>query len=97
MAWDWQVFCKDTTTATVMAGCFGKGGDITYLQWMFPAWGWTLSVAGCALVVAMVVGVAGRHAPHACPTAPGWCAWPMPGSSCSATSRSWCRSSSGTS
>ena len=31
-----------------------------------------------------------------CPTAPGWCASAMPGSSCSATSRCWCRSSSGT-
>ena len=45
MAMDWQVFCKTTDDATVMASCFGKGGDITYLQWMFHAWGWTLSVA----------------------------------------------------
>ncbi len=42
--WDWQVFLKDT------------GGGQTYLQWLMSAWGWTLSVAGLALVVALVVG-----------------------------------------
>ena len=55
-SWDWQVFCKDTVSGEVAAGCFGKGGDITYLQWMFSAWGWTLSVAVLALVVALVLG-----------------------------------------
>lgn len=55
-SWDWQVFCKDTITGEVAQGCFGQGGDITYLQWMLSAWGWTLSVAGIALVVALVVG-----------------------------------------
>jgi glutamate/aspartate transport system permease protein len=56
MAWDWQVFCKETTSGDVVASCFGKGGDITYLDWMLSAWGWTLSVAALALVVAMLVG-----------------------------------------
>jgi len=55
-AWDWQVFCKETTSGDVVASCFGKGGDITYLNWMLSAWGWTLSVAVLALVVALVVG-----------------------------------------
>ena len=55
-SWDWQVFCKDTVSGDVVASCFGKGGDITYLQWMFSAWGWTLSVAVLALVVALVLG-----------------------------------------
>ncbi|MFO1328997.1 MAG: amino acid ABC transporter permease [Rubrivivax sp.] len=55
-SWDWQVFCKDTVNGEVAAGCFGKGGDITYLQWMLSAWGWTLSVAALALVVALVLG-----------------------------------------
>ena len=55
-AWDWQVFCKDTVSGEVATSCFGKGGDITYLQWMFSAWGWTLSVAVLALVVALAVG-----------------------------------------
>ena len=56
MAWDWQVFCKDTIDGEVVASCFGKGGDRTYLDWMLSAWGWTLSVALCALVVALLVG-----------------------------------------
>jgi glutamate/aspartate transport system permease protein len=55
-SWDWQVFCKDTVSGEVAASCFGKGGDITYLQWMFSAWGWTLSVAVLALVVALLLG-----------------------------------------
>ena len=54
--WDWQVFCKDTISGEVQPRCFGQGGDITYLDWMFSAWGWTLSVAVLALAVALVVG-----------------------------------------
>jgi glutamate/aspartate transport system permease protein len=56
MNWDWQVFCKETTSGEVIASCFGKGGDVTYLNWILSAWGWTLSVAALALVVALVVG-----------------------------------------
>ena len=44
MSWDWKVFLND------------DGSGRTYLQWMFDAWGWTLSVAGASWVVAMVVG-----------------------------------------
>lgn len=44
MNWDWQVFLQDT------------GGGETYLDWMLSAWGWTLSVAFLALVIAMVFG-----------------------------------------
>ncbi len=44
MTLDWQVFLQD------------DGGGRTYLEWMFDAWGWTLSVAGSAWVVAMVAG-----------------------------------------
>ena len=44
--WDWQVFLQDT------------GSGETYLQWLLSAWGWTLSVALLALVVALLVGVA---------------------------------------
>ena len=51
MSWDWQVFCKNTLDGEVIASCFGSNGDITYLQWMFSAWGWTLSVALLALVL----------------------------------------------
>jgi glutamate/aspartate transport system permease protein len=42
---DWHVFLKD------------DGGGRTYLEWMIQSWGWTLSVAGCAYVVAMVFGL----------------------------------------
>jgi glutamate/aspartate transport system permease protein len=56
MAWDWQVFCKDIIDKEVVSGCFGKGGELTYLDWMLSAWGWTLSVALSALVIALVVG-----------------------------------------
>ncbi|WP_295646951.1 amino acid ABC transporter permease [uncultured Methylibium sp.] len=55
-SFDWQVFCKNTLDGEVIPRCFGSGGDITYLQWMMSAWGWTLSVAVLALVVALVVG-----------------------------------------
>jgi glutamate/aspartate transport system permease protein len=54
---DWQVFCKETTTGDIIVGCLGKGGDRTYLDWMFSAWGQTLLVAGCALVVALLAGL----------------------------------------
>ena len=37
MAWDWKVFCKETTTGDIIAGCFGKGGDQTYLNWILSA------------------------------------------------------------
>jgi glutamate/aspartate transport system permease protein len=56
MSWDWQVFCKNTLDGEVIASCFGSGGDITYLDWMLSAWGWTLSVALLALVLALGVG-----------------------------------------
>ncbi len=54
--WDWQVFCRDTIDGEVVPRCFGAEGDITYLDWMLSAWGWTLSVAALALVVALVAG-----------------------------------------
>jgi len=56
MTWDWQVFCKETTTGDIVQGCFGRGGDVTYLNWIFKAWGWTLGVAVLALIVALLVG-----------------------------------------
>ncbi|MDB5873620.1 MAG: putative type amino acid transport system, permease component [Ramlibacter sp.] len=56
MAWDWQVFCKNTTEGTLEPGCWAKGADITYFEWMIHAWGWTVSVAACAWVIAVIVG-----------------------------------------
>lgn len=54
--WDWQVFCKDTIEGQIQPGCFGSRGDITYLDWLLSAWGWTLSLSLLALVVALSVG-----------------------------------------
>ncbi len=56
MAMDWMVFCKDTLTGDVMPSCFGSGRDISYLDWLFTAWGWTVSVSLTALAVALIVG-----------------------------------------
>lgn len=42
--WHWEVFLQDT------------GADQSYLHWMFSAWGWTLSVAACGWIIAMLVG-----------------------------------------
>jgi len=57
MALDWQVFCKETTTGDMVVGCLGRGGDQTYLNWIFTAWGWTLTVALLALIVALSCGL----------------------------------------
>ena len=54
--WDWQVFCRDTIDGEARPSCFGAGGDITYLDWMLSAWGWTASVSLLALAVAMLFG-----------------------------------------
>ena len=59
MALEWQVFLED------------DGGGRTYLEWMFDAWGWTLSVAGSAWLVAMVVGVL-MGTLRTLPNSPGW-------------------------
>ena len=67
MSWDWQVFCQDTISQEVGQSCFGQGGDITYLDWLLSAWGWTISVSLLSLVIALVVGaVVGtlRTLPH---------------------------------
>jgi len=57
MSLDWEVFCRNTSDASIVEPmCWAKGGDITYFQWMLHAWGWTLAVAICAWVIAMIVG-----------------------------------------
>jgi glutamate/aspartate transport system permease protein len=44
MTWQWQVFLHD------------DGSGRTYLNWMIDAWGWTLKVAVCAWLLAMIAG-----------------------------------------
>lgn len=56
MSWDWQVFCEDTLDRVAVPGCFGKGGEVTYLDWLLSAWGWTVSVSLLALLLALLVG-----------------------------------------
>ena len=56
MNMDWAVFCKDTLTGDVVSGCLGSGRDITYLNWIFNAWGWTVGVSLSALFIALLVG-----------------------------------------
>jgi glutamate/aspartate transport system permease protein len=51
-----QLMCKSTTDETVYSSCFAGKGDLTYLQWLFQAWGWTLLVALVALVIALILG-----------------------------------------
>ena len=60
-------FGRDSTSGDVAPSCFGSGGDITYLDWLLSAWGWTLSVSLLALLVALLLGsIMGilRTAPH---------------------------------
>lgn len=57
MNWNWQIFCKETTTGDQIVGCFGTTPDVTYLDWMLSAWGQTLVVSLCALVVALAAGL----------------------------------------
>ena len=49
--------CKSTTDETVYASCFAGKGDLTYVQWLLQAWGWTLLVALVALVIALILGL----------------------------------------
>ena len=59
-SWDWQVFLQDP-----------GGKDPTYWQWLLSAWGWTVSVALSALVVALVLGsLVGVI--RTLPNSPGW-------------------------
>ncbi|MBI2748898.1 MAG: amino acid ABC transporter permease [Burkholderiales bacterium] len=57
MSWDWQIFCKETTTGEQIVGCFGADKDVTYLEWMMSAWGQTMVVSLCALAVALAAGM----------------------------------------
>ena len=43
--WEWEVFLRDI-----------GDGKTTYLDWMLSAWGWTMAVAGSALIVALLFG-----------------------------------------
>ncbi len=55
---DWQIFCKSTTGPAQLPGCFGHGGETSYLQWLLSAWGWTATVAACGFLLALLFGIA---------------------------------------
>jgi glutamate/aspartate transport system permease protein len=57
VAWDWKVFCNETTTGEEIAGCLGRGQDTTYLDWFLGAWGWTIAVSLLGLAIALVLGL----------------------------------------
>ena len=42
--WNWQIFLQQ------------NGGGQSYLAWLMSAWGWTMAVALCSLLVALLVG-----------------------------------------
>ncbi|WP_137895385.1 amino acid ABC transporter permease [Ramlibacter sp. 2FC] len=69
--WEWQVFCKDTIEGAVVERCFGSNGDITYLDWLLSAWGWTVSVSLSGLVLALLVGSL-IGVIRTLPASPGW-------------------------
>lgn len=69
--WDWQVFCKDIIEGTTVPGCYGTGDAYTYVNWIMSAWGWTVSVALSALLVALIVG-SGVGILRTLPNSPGW-------------------------
>ncbi len=56
MTLDWDVFCRSTTGGGLLAGCFGQGGETSYLQWLLSAWGWTAAVAALGFLLALALG-----------------------------------------
>ena len=65
MALDFEIFCKSTLGEEYSPSCFGTtlesfirgSGEPTYLDWLLSAWGWTISVAGLGLVIALFFGI----------------------------------------
>ena len=57
MSLDWDIFCRSTTGTERIAGCFGHGGELSYLQWLLSAWGWTATVAVLGFAIALIIGI----------------------------------------
>jgi His/Glu/Gln/Arg/opine family amino acid ABC transporter permease subunit len=45
--WNWGIFLEQV-----------KNGDETYLEWLLTGFGWTVAIALCAWVIALVLGIA---------------------------------------
>ncbi len=56
MTLDWTILCKSTTGPGQLVGCFGQGGELSYLQWLLSAWGWTAAVAASGFLLALLAG-----------------------------------------
>jgi len=54
---DWSIFCRSTTGNAQLAGCLGQNGELSYLQWLLSAWGWTATVALLGFIIALVIGI----------------------------------------
>ena len=57
MSLDWSIFCRSTTGNAQLAGCLGQNGELSYLQWLLSAWGWTATVALLGFIIALIIGV----------------------------------------
>ena len=57
MSLDWSIFCRSTTGNAQLAGCLGQNGELSYLQWLLSAWGWTATVALLGFVIALIIGI----------------------------------------
>jgi glutamate/aspartate transport system permease protein len=53
-----DIFCRDTVDKELIGNCLSQGNDISYLYWLFQAWGNALALALLAIVIAMAFGVA---------------------------------------
>jgi glutamate/aspartate transport system permease protein len=54
---DWSIFCRSTTGNAQLAGCLGQNGELSYLQWLLSAWGWTATVALLGFIIALIIGI----------------------------------------
>ena len=82
--WNWGIFFQTS-----------PDGVHTYLETLLLGTGWTLATALSAWCLALAWDrSSASFAPR---RIPGWCGSATPMSNCSATSRCWCRCSSGTS
>lgn len=57
MSLDFSFLCFDTITMESAEQCFNSVTEETYFDWLVSAFGWTISVALCALVIAFILGV----------------------------------------
>ena len=57
MSLDWSIFCRSTTGNAQLAGCLGQNGELSYLQWLLSAWGWTATVALIGFIIALIIGI----------------------------------------